>query len=162
MPGSNVSGLFTAHRQANGLLSHGMASLCPLSSFYQSPGRQQTDQETHEGKKYMSRDVARESDHRFRVLIEHSNDAIALLTPEGPVTYVSASIERILGYTPQECMTINAGDVFHPSDLPALADLLQHLLTIPGRGETRQVRCRRKDGTWRWVEATVTNLLHDP
>src|SRR5215469_4168886 len=110
----------------------------------------------------MSIEVAPHSDRRFRALIEQSTDAIALLTQGGTVTYASPSIERILGYTPQECMTINAGDVFHPGDLPALADMFQHLLATPGWGETRQVRCRRKDGTWRWVEATVTNLLHDP
>src|SRR5215469_5180862 len=110
----------------------------------------------------MSIEVAPYSDRRFRALIEHSTDAIALLTPEGTVTYASASIERILGYTPQECMTMNACDVIHPGDLPALADMFQHLLALPGRGETHQVRSRHKDGTWRWVEATVTNLLHDP
>ncbi len=57
------------------------------------------------------------SDRRFRVLIEHSTEAIALLTPEGTVTYASPSIERVLGYTPQEFMAINGFAVIHPGDI---------------------------------------------
>src|SRR5713101_2954246 len=110
----------------------------------------------------MSLEVATHSDRRFRALIEHGTDAIALLTPDGTVTYASPSIERVLGYTPQEFMTINGFDVIHPGGLPSLAHTFQHLLAIPGLVATQQVRSRHKDGTWRWVEATMTNLVHDP
>ena len=105
---------------------------------------------------------ATNSDRRFRVLIEHSPEVIALLTPEGTVIYASPSIERVLGYSPQEFMTINGFAVIHPGDLPSLAHTFQHLLAIPGLVATQQVRSRHKDGTWRWVEATMTNLVHDP
>jgi PAS domain S-box-containing protein len=110
----------------------------------------------------MSLEVSTHSDRRFRALIEHGTDAIALLTPEGTVIYASPSIERILGYPPQEFMTINGFAVIHPGDLPSLVHTFQHLLAIPGLVATQQVRSRHKDGTWRWVEATLTNLLHDP
>src|SRR5713101_445682 len=110
----------------------------------------------------MSLEVATHSDRRFRALIEHSTDAIALLTPEGTVTYASPSIERVLGYTPQEFMTINGFDIIHPGGLPSLAHTFQHLLATPGLVDTKQFRSRHKDGTWRWVEATMTNLVHDP
>ena len=105
---------------------------------------------------------ATNSDRRFRVLIEHSPEVIVLFTPEGTVLYASPSIERVLGYTPQECMAINGFAVIHPSDIASLTHTFQHLLAIPGLVDTHQFRCRHKDGTWRWVEATMTNLLHDP
>jgi PAS domain S-box-containing protein len=105
---------------------------------------------------------ATNSDRRFRVLIEHSPDVIALLTPEGTVIYASPSIERVLGYTPQEFMAINGFAVIHPGDIASLAHTFQHLLAIPGLVDTQQFRCHHKNGTWRWVEATLTNLLHDP
>ncbi len=107
-------------------------------------------------------EVATHSDRRFRALIEHSTDAIALLTPEGTVTYASPSIERVLGYTPQEFMTINGFDVMHPGDTPFIVHTFQQLLAMPGLVDTKQFRSRHKDGSWRWVEATLTNLLHDP
>src|SRR5258708_27038008 len=110
----------------------------------------------------MTIEISTHSDRRFRVLIEHSTDAIALLTPEGTVTYASPSIERVLGYTPQEFMTINGFDVIHPDDIPSIAHTFQQLLATPELVDTKQFRSRHKDGAWRWVEATVTNLLHDP
>src|SRR6266567_9439515 len=110
----------------------------------------------------MSIEVSTHSDRRFRALIEHCADAIALLTPEGAVTYATPSIERVLGYTAQEFMTINAFDVIHPGDISSMAHTFQQLLAIPGLVDTKQFRSRHTDGTWRWVEATVTNLLHDP
>jgi PAS domain S-box-containing protein len=102
------------------------------------------------------------SDRRFRVIIEHSTEVIALLTPEGSVSYASPSIERVLGYSPQEFMAINRFTVIHPGDMAFIAHTFQHLLTIPGLVDTQQFRCRHKDGTWRWIEATMTNLLDDP
>src|SRR5260370_20837656 len=110
----------------------------------------------------MTIEVSTHSDRPFRALIEHSTDAIALLTPEGTVTYASPSIERVLGYTPQEFMTINGFDVIHPDDIPSIAHTFQQLLATPELVDTKQFRSRHKDGAWRWVEATVTNLLHDP
>jgi PAS domain S-box-containing protein len=110
----------------------------------------------------MSLEVSTHSDRRFRALIEHGTDAIALLTPEGTVIYASPSIERILGYPPHEFMTFNGFAVIHPGDLPSLVHTFQHLLAIPGLVATQQIRSCHKDGSWRWVEATLTNLLHDP
>ncbi|HET7639974.1 MAG TPA: PAS domain S-box protein, partial [Ktedonobacteraceae bacterium] len=110
----------------------------------------------------MSIEVSTHSDRCFRILIEHSTDAIALLTPEGTVTYASPSIERVLGYMPQEFMAINGFDIIHPGDIPTIAHTFQQLLAIPGLTDTKQFRCRHKDGTWRWIEATMTNLFHDP
>jgi PAS domain-containing protein len=41
-------------------------------------------------------------ERRFRALVEHSMDIIALVNTEGLVTYVSPSITPIMGYSPEE------------------------------------------------------------
>ena len=66
---------------------------------------------------------APDSDRRFRVLIEHSPEVIVLLTPEGTVLYASPSIERVLGYTPQECMAINGFAFIHPDGISSIAHI---------------------------------------
>src|SRR5215470_11873305 len=102
------------------------------------------------------------NDRLFRALIEHSPEVIALLTPEGTVLYASSSIERVLGYSPQEFIAINGFALIHPGDFASAAHILQHLLAVPGLVDTKQFRFRHKDGTWRWMEASITNLLDDP
>ena len=101
------------------------------------------------------------SDRLFRVLIEHNPEVIALLSPEGTVLYTSPSIQRVLGYTPEECMATSACAIVHPDDRAALEHTFQHLLAVPGLIDTQQFRCRHKDGTLRWVEVVMANVLQD-
>jgi len=45
-----------------------------------------------------SEEEVRQSERRFRALIENSSDAIALVNPAGLVLYAGPSTERILGH----------------------------------------------------------------
>src|SRR5262249_811718 len=53
-------------------------------------------------------------------------------------------------------------DRVHPDDAEAIQRQKQEVLTEPGARRTMQFRTRHKDGSWRWVELTMTNLLADP
>ncbi len=110
----------------------------------------------------MSIELSLYSDQRFRALIEHSNDAISLLTPEGIVTYASPSTERVTGYSAEELVGRNGFEFVHPGDLEHIRQQHTALLDRPGHFIMVACRFRHADGTWRWVEAALTNLLHDP
>ena len=103
-----------------------------------------------------------QSDRRFRALIEHSSDAVALLTQEGIFTYASPSSERVTGYSAEELTGTNAFALLHPDDLASVQQKLGALLERPGDFVTMEYRVCHKNGSWRWMEGTVTNLLHDP
>ena len=103
-----------------------------------------------------------DSDQRFRALIEHSSDAIALLTPDGTVTYASPSTARVTGYTAAELVGRNGFALLHPEDLEDVRQQFSALLDQPGHFLTVEFRICHKDGAFRWMEGTVTNLLHDP
>jgi PAS domain S-box-containing protein len=104
----------------------------------------------------------RESEERFRILIENAPGAITLLGSDGTLKFISASTERVMGYRPQEALGANPAEFTHPDDLPALLDLLQDLLQKPGAVRRMQYRFKHKDGSWRWVESSISNLLHIP
>jgi PAS domain S-box-containing protein len=90
-------------------------------------------------------------------------DAVIIISPEGKTTYVSGSIKNILGYTPAEVMGMNFKEFIHPEDLAASENaviLSLHHPGVPMRGHTGRVK--HKNGTWRWIEPVVTNLLEDP
>ena len=110
----------------------------------------------------MSKELTIHSDRRFRALIEHSSDAIALLTPEGTVTYASPSTERVTGYTAEELVGMNGFALLHPDDLEDVQQQLTALLDVHGHFITVEYRICHKEGTWRWMEAILTNLLDDP
>ncbi|MBK9248258.1 MAG: PAS domain S-box protein [Ignavibacteria bacterium] len=102
------------------------------------------------------------SERRFRALIENSSDMVSLVDATGNVKYVSPSTERISGFTIEEYKEKKGFDFIHPDDLKIAHEGFASLLDHPDIPFHTQIRIRCKDGTWLWVEATVTNLLADP
>ena len=103
------------------------------------------------------------NEKRFRALVENGADVIVILSAEGKPTYVSPSISKVLGYTEAETLALNLFDVVHPEDREAVGARMLEVMANPGvamQGHT--ARIKHKDGSWRWLEATVTNLLDDP
>jgi PAS domain S-box-containing protein len=107
-------------------------------------------------------EALRASEKRFRALLENSWDAVSLSSADGTVFYTTPSNARILGYTPLEFAGRNGYQMVHPDDLEDGRVLRDELLREPGNRVGTRYRCRHKDGTWRWLEATCTNLLADP
>ncbi|HEX8461619.1 MAG TPA: PAS domain S-box protein, partial [Segetibacter sp.] len=100
---------------------------------------------------------------RYRALVENSTDAVVIFDKNGLLTYASPAVEYVLGYTEEEAMQIPILSLAHTNDVSALTQVMQKALANPGipiQGHTCQLR--HKDGSWRWIEATVTNMLHDP
>jgi PAS domain S-box-containing protein/putative nucleotidyltransferase with HDIG domain len=107
-------------------------------------------------------EVLRQSEVRNRALIENAPDAIVLWGADGLSKYMSPSAERILGYAPEEVIGHDTGELTHPNDLPAQLKIIGDLRQTPGKVVTTQYRLRHKDGSWRWLEGTLTNLLAEP
>ena len=99
---------------------------------------------------------------RFRSLIENSPDAISLVNPEGKVMYASASTAKILGYQPKELLGRNGLDLLHPQDRDRSLETLKKVLAQPQSHNRMEARVRQKDGQWRWVESTASNLIDEP
>jgi PAS domain S-box-containing protein len=101
----------------------------------------------------------RESEQRFRALIESSADGFVLLDAGGQLLYTGPPI---LGYEPQQLKGRNVLEVIHPDDRAALPASLAAFISRPGAVITNEYRVRHRDGSWRWVEAASKNLLRDP
>ncbi|MGH9030935.1 MAG: PAS domain S-box protein, partial [Acidimicrobiia bacterium] len=106
--------------------------------------------------------AVRQSDQRFRALVQHSSDMITVLDADGVVTYTSPASEQVLGWNSHEREGGQAVELVHPDDQEAIAEMFSDALKRPGPTETVQVRLLHEDGTWRTIEAVGTNLLDDP
>ncbi|MGH2524694.1 MAG: PAS domain S-box protein, partial [Anaerolineales bacterium] len=104
----------------------------------------------------------RDREKRFRALIENSADAISLLDAQGIILYTSPAATRILGYPAEELAGRNASELIHPGDKAYARNLFAQLVQAPGASVTGLYRNCHKDGSWRWIEGTATNLLADP
>ncbi len=95
-------------------------------------------------------------------MIENASDIITILEPNGVIRYESPSIERILGYRPEELVGCNAFEFIHPEDVASIQQVFTEMLAHTDSVESREFRYRHKDGSWRAFEAIGRNLLHDP
>ncbi|GAC1398535.1 MAG: hypothetical protein NVSMB49_06790 [Ktedonobacteraceae bacterium] len=98
----------------------------------------------------------------FRTLIENSSDAIALLSAEGKFLYASASVLKVLGYSPEELLGRNGFEYVPQENFAYVAEQFAEVVHIPGKTKTVEHQFVHKNGSVVWVESTITNLLHDP
>jgi PAS domain S-box-containing protein len=88
----------------------------------------------------------------FRSLIENASDAVTMLSADGTSLYESPSVERVLGYPPQELLGTKTFSLLHPDDHEAVRRTFAAMLA--GEEPVPIVaRLRHRDGNWRTVEA---------
>ena len=107
-------------------------------------------------------DGLRKAEERFRALIENAPDGIALVSHEGEFKYVSPAAKKIFFYDTDEPINRKPDDLTHPDDLPMVYENLSKLLADPSFVPVLQYRFHAKDGSWRWIESTFTNMLSEP
>src|SRR6266567_7389211 len=87
---------------------------------------------------------------------------VTLQERDGTITYVSPSTSRLLGYATTDLLGRSLLEAVHANDRTWLERRFASLVEHPGEVMTARYRIRQKSGTWRWIEATYTNLLEEP
>jgi PAS domain S-box-containing protein len=107
-------------------------------------------------------ETLRKSERRFRALIEHGSDSIALIDAGNKILYLSPAVAHVEGYQPEELLGRLGTEHTHPDDLPVIGAAVENLMAQPGKPIPIVWRRRHKDGRWIWLEGVATNLLDDP
>lgn len=100
----------------------------------------------------------RDSEQRFRSLVENANDIIYLLRPDGVFTYVSPNWTAILGHDVSDVVGTNFAPRIHPDDLDRCYGFLNAVLETGERQSGIEYRVRHIDGSWRWHTSNASCL----
>jgi len=100
------------------------------------------------------------SETRFRSLAETSRDGIILTELNGKRKYVSPAMTELLGWDREELMEQHYTRIVHDDDVPRLQEFMQELRDGGGMNPLAY-RCRKRSGSYLWLEATA-RLLRDP
>jgi diguanylate cyclase (GGDEF)-like protein/PAS domain S-box-containing protein len=103
----------------------------------------------------------RQSEARFRSLVQNSSDVVAVLDAGGRIVYESDALRRVLGHEPATRLGRAFGDDVHPDDVEWFTTLSAGLAEAAGE-QAAEFRLRHADGSWRWVDTIGLNLLADP
>lgn len=101
-------------------------------------------------------------ERRFRALVEHSTDFIALLDADGVVRYASPSFTGALGYNPTETVGRSILDLIVPYDHENVRKMFHESVQKPRSVVFDSCRIYHKEGDWHWIGVCLSNLLTDP
>lgn len=107
-------------------------------------------------------DALRESETRFRTLIQNSADIIQILDQEKRLIYSSPAFSKILGYPEGSQDNRCILDLVHPDDRERVASDLKEVSTRTNPGTPTEYRMVTADGNYLYVESVVVNLLGVP
>jgi len=106
------------------------------------------------------------SEEQHRQLADHASDVIWTMSDNGRFTYVSPSVERVTGYTPEEIMKRPMHEALAPGSASIALDLYAESLERARRKEHNvearvdiEVLC--KDGSTAWTEVIAVIMFNE-
>jgi len=100
----------------------------------------------------------RESEEKYRLLVENTHDIIYLVNPEGILTFVSPSFTDILGYKPEEVAGQPFQKFIHPDDIPLCEEALSKVISTGQRMSGVEYRVFHADGSVRIHTSSVAPI----
>lgn len=106
---------------------------------------------------------ASEAEHRFRLLTENVDDVIVIYDRRRQHTFVSPSVQALLGYTPQEACSMAPTELLMPGSASSLDRFLAAQRSYEGAppaSDRLELQYRHKKGGAVWTEV-ILRSTHD-
>ena len=108
----------------------------------------------------------RKSEQQYRLLADNISDVIWIINVSTlKFSFVSPSVERLHGFTPNEYMALELKDILPPASYQRAQDIIADELVKeksnsadPFRSRTLQLEHYNKDGSTIWIELTASFL----
>ncbi len=106
--------------------------------------------------------LVEKSEERFRALAKNSSDLTVVINDKRKLTYVSESVEKQLGYKPDELIDTDAFTFVHPDDTAAAMDAFINVIKNADATVSIEFRYKRADGTYATLSAIASNHFNVP
>jgi diguanylate cyclase (GGDEF)-like protein/PAS domain S-box-containing protein len=106
--------------------------------------------------------MQRRSEARFRSLVQNASDVIMVLRGDLTASYLSPSVERVLGHAPEQLDGVALPALLDAGDLQRALAAYDDAVRRAGSSVWLECRLRHRDGSWRNVEAVFNSLIDDP
>jgi PAS domain S-box-containing protein len=103
----------------------------------------------------------RESEDRYRTLIETLQTGLSLFTLDGKLLYCNNRKREMMGYeSEEEIMSVSLMEMIHPDDHQKVGRLRKELIS-KGSIKPFELRILRKDGSFFWADFVVSLIFDD-
>lgn len=149
------------YRHKDGRIVRGLVSIALLRNKDQQP-LYFVSQVQDISLRYELEEKLRISDERYRLLADNVLDVLWTIQLDGQITYMSPSLFRYRGFTPEELMQMPLKDQFTPESFAIVAQGLETARADVAAGRPVNFRSEVqelcKDGRIVWTEITATSL----
>ena len=103
----------------------------------------------------------RESEQKYRALVETSSDWIWEMDIQGRHLFSNSRVEQVLGYSASVIATEDFFEYFHPDDRDEIGRRFERLVAQKKGWRNWVVRLRHADGTYRCIDSSASPKLND-
>lgn len=104
----------------------------------------------------------RDREARFSALVQNSSDLVTIVDRDATILFQSPSVVRVLGWDAESTLGTSLVAAIHTSDQPRWRSVVDRLTEDTGGEMVAEWRVRHADGTWRFLQTVVTNLIDEP
>lgn len=103
----------------------------------------------------------RQSEERFRSLVQNTSDVIAIIGSDHIIRYVSTSVQRVLNYQPENLVGVNFLTCVHANEVVQVVSFFAELQSSASTASV-EFHFQNGKGDWCYTEATGNNQLDHP
>ena len=106
---------------------------------------------------HLAQETLRESEEKYRLLIENANEAIAIIQ-DLRVRFANARVSEFTGYAHDELLAVDLATIIHPEDLAMVRE--SHSRRVAGEDlpSAYEFRFVRKSGDVRWARVSAVRV----
>jgi PAS domain S-box-containing protein/putative nucleotidyltransferase with HDIG domain len=100
----------------------------------------------------------RQSEERFRSLIENSSDLIALVGEHMEYTYASPSYQKIIGFPPEYLLGRKFNELLHPEETKTISEIIHLAYEAKSFQTNLDFRMRDHQGHWKIFSGSISSF----
>lgn len=110
-------------------------------------------------------ELLKQSEAQYRLLADHMKDQVWLMDLTLKMTYMSPSVEKLLGYTTEEVVKLPMYKLLTKRSsqkaMEAFSRKMEKASTDPAYKVLLELECRCKDGHFIWIEASFSFIMDE-
>jgi PAS domain S-box-containing protein len=110
-------------------------------------------------------ELLKQSEAQYRLLADHMKDQVWLMDLDLKITYVSPSVEKLLGYTTEDVLKLPMYKLLTKKSSRIAMDIfsreMEKASTAPSYKVLLELECCCKDGRFIWIEASFSFIMDE-
>ena len=105
--------------------------------------------------------VLKESEKKYRNLLDNANDAVVVFNDSGYINYVNPKFCEMSGYSVDEAKKLHFSQLVHPDDLDMVTEYFQKVVTGEHTSQNYELRGLTRSGKTIYLDNNVSALYED-